>query len=168
VECTVWRGTEIVKHTYLEERESVFSGEITGLAPDSTYSILLLGRVNSSTVVARGYQYDISVEVNVVTEVMVGWFSFQPTLISPEDGIHFETGLPALEWNSVNGAQIYMLKVDDDIRFLSPELQENVLYETSFTPTNSLPIGTYYWKIACRDHLGNTGRWSDIWMFTIE
>ncbi len=168
VECTVWRGPNMIRHTYLYKKETVFSGNISGLTPDSTYAILLLGRANSNTVVARGYQSNIAVQVNTVTEVEIGWFSFQPHLISPLNGLTIEKSMLTLEWNLVNGAQIYKLKVDDDILFTSPEIYETELYQTRFMAIDSLIQDTYYWKVACQDSVGNTGRWSDIWSFTIE
>jgi hypothetical protein len=168
VECTIWRDLKIIYVFDLEKRENTFIGEIRGLIPDTNYAILLLGRSGSHGIVARGYTSEITVEIGAVTDVEIEWISFKPNLLNPYNEMTIETQTPDLEWYPVQDAVNYQLKVDPSNSFTSPIIWENNINQTYYTPMDTLPLGSYYWKVACQDSFGNWGKWSDVWRFFIE
>ena len=87
-------------------------------------------------------------------------------LLKPDNGSILIDATPTFSWSSAQGADRYLLIVDSDQTFSSPEI-ENFLNETTFTPTASLSAGTYYWVVYSVDNAFN-GTTSATRVFTIQ
>lgn len=82
----------------------------------------------------------------------------------PTSGIIAE-GTPTFTWDRVEGAAGYKLQVDDDANFSSPLI--SVLVDgASFTPTDALADGAYYWRVAMRRSDTVIGHWTPTMSFT--
>ena len=66
---------------------------------------------------------------------------------------------PTFTWDRVEGASGYKVQLDNDSNFSSPLFNGNI-DGTSFTPTNALPDGTYYWRVAMRRSSTVIGHWT--------
>jgi hypothetical protein len=97
-----------------------------------------------------------------------GW-SFERDGLMPKnlsESINFAT--PTFSWDMVEGASSYDLWVDNDPNFGSREVDINTT-QASYTPTNTLPEGTYYWKVRARRHQVNQqDDWSEVKTFTLS
>jgi hypothetical protein len=71
---------------------------------------------------------------------------------------------PTFTWDRVEGASGYKVQLDNDSNFSSPLFNGNI-DGTSFTPTNALPDGTYYWRVAMRRSSTVIGHWTDTMSF---
>jgi formylglycine-generating enzyme required for sulfatase activity len=90
-----------------------------------------------------------------------------PTLIAPINGMISNENTPAFDWSDISGAMAYELIVDDRSDFESPAIDQNNLTSSNYTVTSGLSDGTYYWKVRCKDSVGNWGGWSGAWSLTI-
>lgn len=87
-----------------------------------------------------------------------------PSLITPVDG-SITTNLDlTFTWDAVPGASSYLIQVDNDFDFSSPEIDETHPVN-NYTPTLPLPIGSHYWRVAATNLCGTT--WSAIRQFDI-
>lgn len=75
--------------------------------------------------------------------------------------------LPTLTWTSVSGAAWYHVQIDDDAGF-SSLVDDNTLTTNTYTPTITLPSGTYYWRVSSIDASGNEGSFSATDSFTVQ
>lgn len=91
-----------------------------------------------------------------------------PTLVSPTDAGTTNDITPAFDWSDVSGAASYELIVDNNSGFGSPEIDQVSLTASNYTAASSLADGTYYWKVRCKDSVGNWGAWSGVWSFIIS
>lgn len=106
------------------------------------------------------------------------WFTFSfttisapPTLSSPANsllGVDASVNI-TFNWNSVTGANLYQLQVDNDPVFGSPE----VLTTSATTSANDggvlLPGIVYYWRVRSSNNGGTSwSNWSSSWNFTTE
>lgn len=87
-----------------------------------------------------------------------------PALVSPWDGALVGEWPPTLTWTHVEGAYSYHLQVDDSPDFLTPLVDLEDVLDTSYTPA-SLPIGTYYWRVAADGNCG-IGEWTTLRSFS--
>lgn len=94
-----------------------------------------------------------------------------PSLISPASGTNTRDNLPTFTWSSVADATKYEIWIDSSSAFDNSEgrlLVENSS-TTSFTPSDHLLDGVYYWRVRAIDAAGNFGEsWSDIWWLKID
>ncbi|MHA1687579.1 MAG: Ig-like domain-containing protein, partial [Candidatus Heimdallarchaeaceae archaeon] len=102
-----------------------------------------------------------------------------PQLKSPPNGATITDNTPTLEWYSVSGATGYIIEVDDNSAFSSPD--HYVVSRTSYT-LPQMADGKYYWHVqassitlrmqaeenasAIEPKIGNP--WSETWSFTIN
>lgn len=77
-------------------------------------------------------------------------------LRSPENLEQVDDVEPKLSWRSVRDAREYRLQVDDSPTFDSP-LVDVVQRSTIYRFDAPLAQGTYYWRVAAIDELGNQG-----------
>jgi uncharacterized protein (TIGR02145 family) len=91
-----------------------------------------------------------------------------PTLLTPADSSTVTDNTPSFNWTDVSDAVSFELMVDDSSDFSSPEINQNSLTDSSFTPDSSLSDDTYHWRVCCKDSMGNRGDWSSVWSFTID
>jgi len=88
-----------------------------------------------------------------------------PTPSSPADGAAQAPLRPLFRWLASFQGDEYLLEVDDDPGFGSPEVIE-ILSGTEFTPASALsPETTYYWRLEPSNPCGN-GPASASWSFT--
>ncbi|GEM_PF-2308220 len=77
-----------------------------------------------------------------------------PTLSSPANGATVGV-VPTLSWNSVSGISIYHLQIASDANFNSLVVDAPDLASTSYNAT-ALNIGTYYWRVASKNYVGQS------------
>jgi len=170
VQCILKRGRETVYDRYLSKALNTFRGEIRGLIPDTNYSVLILGKPGqgNNAVIARGFKSGIKVLISEDTRVELTWKSFKPVLESPEKDYVVTTNKPVFIWYNNPGAIQYFIKMDNSDLFENPDIYEYEIFDTTYTPSNSFPNGSYYWKIGCVDTMGNCSNWSETWRFVID
>ena len=93
----------------------------------------------------------------------------QPTLLSPTNGAIDNDNTPTFAWTPGSNADNHLLLVDNDNDFSSPK--ENVLLGPAaniyqVAPENSLPDGSYSWKVIAINKSGENE--SAVWKFTID
>ena len=91
-----------------------------------------------------------------------------PTLLKPDNESTIPDSTPEFRWDKVEGADKYELEVDNSSSFTGPEIHKTSLEDSSYTASEILPDGTYYWHVRAKDSAGNWSRWSDIWSFTVD
>jgi MSHA biogenesis protein MshQ len=119
-----------------------------------------------------GLAHTISVDYISVT-VTYNQPPAQPSLLSPADTAVLATGTPAFDWtDSIDpdgDAVTYDIEADNGgCAFPSPELGQNLLATSSYTPVTALPDGTYCWHARAVDVFGLVGPWSTTRTFTIS
>ncbi|MHA1354951.1 MAG: hypothetical protein ACTSR1_07240, partial [Candidatus Heimdallarchaeota archaeon] len=88
-----------------------------------------------------------------------------PALVSPPNGLVTMDTTPYLDWNSVAGANLYLLQLDDNPSFSSPYTAQTAsTYITSPTLSN----GNWYWRVRARDTTSYWGIYSSIRYFTVD
>jgi len=86
-----------------------------------------------------------------------------PDIYSPYDTLGTNDNTPTFYWENVTGATKYQIQVDNNSDFSSPVI-DAILSNSSFTPSNALADGIYYWRVRSKfDQNGcNTnGEWSE-------
>jgi len=93
-----------------------------------------------------------------------------PVLVSPGNG-GSTSGSPTLDWSDVTDASgaRYQVQLDDNPDFSSPLLDQPFLSASEYTMAagETLPAGTYYWKVRAVDGAGNASAWTSTWSFTV-
>jgi hypothetical protein len=91
-----------------------------------------------------------------------------PTLLLPANNGLTTDYTPTFSWSAVTGAGIeYILQVDDNSNFSSPEVHETALPAASHTPVGDLALNTvYYWRVRARNSGNVLGNWSST--FTLK
>lgn len=75
---------------------------------------------------------------------------------------------PTIKWKSVPGASNYVVQVDTDSGFGSPDV-DAMTNKTSYKVPTDLAPGTYYIRVMSIDKFGNTGSFgSPMWYFEIQ
>ncbi|MEK7353409.1 MAG: IPT/TIG domain-containing protein [Chloroflexota bacterium] len=94
-----------------------------------------------------------------------------PNPLSPGDGARL--GIlgditPTLKWSGVTdpSSVLYNLQVDTDPDFSHPILDEKDIPGKSYilTSSESLPLGSYYWRVRAIDGASNESPWSQVWL----
>ena len=73
---------------------------------------------------------------------------------------------PTFSWDKVEGAESYELQVDDDPGFNSTAMNVTTS-QNSYTDTNTLANGTYYWRVRIHRSGGVTNNWTSNESFTL-
>lgn len=90
-----------------------------------------------------------------------------PTLLSPANQAT-DVELPVtLSWSNVSNASYYVLQVDKNNNFTSPEVNLNNLTTPQYTITNLSPNTTYYWRVATIVN-SQQSSWSSVYSFTTK
>ena len=89
-----------------------------------------------------------------------------PTLI-PVQPDRTRNRRPTLAWNEVAGASSYRLQVADNLAF-APVLLDLTLAGTSYVPSDDLPSGSIFWRVASRDAAGNLSPFCSSDQFEID
>jgi len=69
-----------------------------------------------------------------------------PIPVSPSASFYTRTQ-PTFTWSATALAVDYILEVDDDVRFLTPNFSEKIGNVLTFTPSSLPPDGLYYWRV---------------------
>jgi hypothetical protein len=85
-----------------------------------------------------------------------------PRLSTGDPGLPAWT-TPTFLWDRVDGAAGYRLQVDNDSNFSTP--LDKKIDGTSYTPTDVLADGTYYWRVAMRRSDTVFGHWTPTMSF---
>ena len=72
---------------------------------------------------------------------------------------------PQFCWGAVSGATSYVLQVDGDDDFSSPEIDVN-LTATCYTPSAALAADDYFWRVRGENGCGRAP-WSAVWNFSV-
>jgi len=95
-----------------------------------------------------------------------------PTLLQPGDGIETSDNTPTFRWTAItieNSLPVtYVLQVDNDANFGSPEINVSRLPDNTHTPTTGLADENYSWHVRAVDNAGNAGAWSSVWTFLVK
>ena len=91
-----------------------------------------------------------------------------PSLFSPErdETIAYNNTL-TFDWSEVSDATSYILVVDNESSFYTPEIDKNDITISEYTPDFPLSDGTYFWRVRAKDSPGNLGQWSSVRSFKI-
>ncbi|WP_286168424.1 cell wall-binding repeat-containing protein [Phycicoccus sp. SLBN-51] len=73
-----------------------------------------------------------------------------------------------LDWKPLAGASAYELQISPDEFFNAPIGGTRTVNSTSFSPSPSLPAGSYYWRVRGLNtsQVAEPSPWSDVWVFT--
>jgi hypothetical protein len=77
-----------------------------------------------------------------------------PTLVSPANGAIDQSTAPTLSWNAVVGAVSYLVEVDNNADFSSPEVSTTV-GGTSTAVSGLGPEKAYFWRVTATNACGN-------------
>jgi hypothetical protein len=91
-----------------------------------------------------------------------------PTLIAPDNNSTITDDTPEFEWSEPTYAHRYELTVDNNSSFNSPEIDQQDLGASNYTPLSGLSDGTYYWKVRARNSEDAWGEWSSTWSFILN
>jgi parallel beta-helix repeat protein len=95
-----------------------------------------------------------------------------PSVISHGNGSTTTDATPILDWSDVSDPSgvTYSLSIAKDSGFVSIVLEKSGLKFSTYELTSgeSLPSGTYYWRVRAVDGAGNIGSWSENWSFTVS
>lgn len=89
-----------------------------------------------------------------------------PVLSSPANHALIMDNTPQLEWNTVTGATLYEVQLDNDADFSSPIVSSTT--SNAYYIVGTLADGTYFWRVRARDAAGNWGSWSSVWDLEID
>jgi hypothetical protein len=90
-----------------------------------------------------------------------------PTLNSPSHGSSTNDNTPTFTWTSVSGTSYYDLQLASDNNFTINARNVKNLTTTSYTPTNPLPVGVWYWRVRAGDNSTDVGLYSQTSSFTV-
>jgi hypothetical protein len=74
---------------------------------------------------------------------------------------------PRFSWSRVEGAMNYQFQVDNDPNFGTPAINITTT-EPSYTPTQTLIDGTYYWRVRVARYLGAVSEYTPTQTFTLQ
>ncbi len=121
-------------------------------------SVLTIG--NTAAVPSGSYPMTIDGVSGAIThstsstlEVVAGAPS-APTLLSPPDGASGVSTVPTLTWTAAAGAASYLVQVDNNADFSSPEYSATVAGTTTIA-TGLSPDLTFYWRVRADNICGN-------------
>ncbi len=167
VQCILKKGNETINDDTYTKTGNSFYVTIEKLEPGE-YSVLVYGYTSDGDILGRGSKNIITVEAGKTTEVSVSWVParFQPSLLTPDDGLVISKNTLDFEWSDVSGTENYELWVASTRKFSNSVMHRDDLTNFSYTLANDLDEGEYYWKVRCKDSQGNRGAWSETYNFT--
>lgn len=91
-----------------------------------------------------------------------------PSLLSPSNDTLVLDSTPTLEWENQPEAIEYLVQVDNDEDFSSPEV-DTFASQSSYHISSPLSEGQYSWRVKVGDFISSpaTG-WSEVWGFTLD
>ena len=89
-----------------------------------------------------------------------------PGLMSPPNKTTTNNFQITFGWYNIDGAEKYLIQIDNTSDFSSPEIEIYVEY-SQFKPENPLSDDIYYWRVKTIYKTGEQSEWSDIFKITI-
>ena len=71
-------------------------------------------------------------------------------LTSPSDSLMTNDNTPTFNWTAVAQATAYALQVDNNSNFSSPEIDQANITTNTYTSSDTLPDGQYFWRVRTR------------------
>lgn len=132
----------------------------SGIAKEITYNVTISNvKIQGSP---RTYTYWFKITDQVVNPSLQ-----PPTLLSPSNQAT-NVELPVtLSWSNIPNANYYVLQVDNNSNFSSPEINLDNLTTSQYTITNLSPNTTYYWRVAVVVN-SQQSAWSSVYSFTTK
>jgi len=90
-----------------------------------------------------------------------------PVLVSPTDGSIVDVGTPTFDWEDAVDAVQYQIQVDDDVDFSSPEIDDDTLTASIYTPASALTNRVYYWRVRVGVGGGVWSEYGEEWLATV-
>jgi len=90
-----------------------------------------------------------------------------PSLLTPINYSSIRDNTPLFDWNDSGGAVEYILQVDDNSDFSSPEIDVTVAV-SSYAVNTDLSDGQYWWRVMASGSAGINGGWGSSWEVTID
>ena len=88
-----------------------------------------------------------------------------PTLLSPADDA--TVAAPEFAWQGTQGAVRYEIQISTVVSFV-PVYRTYTTYQSDLTPTATLPLDDYFWRVRGLDADGHPGTWSEAFDFTLH
>ncbi|UCE39151.1 MAG: PQQ-binding-like beta-propeller repeat protein [Thermoplasmata archaeon] len=132
------------------------------------------GIVTASPAIANGKVY-VGSEDNTFyvfgTSGYVNKKPYPPKLYSPLNTQVITSPSPRFDWSDAvdkdGYIESYIIEIDDDPYFNSPEYTQIDITETHYFPS-FISDGTYFWHVRAKDNEGAYSIWSETWEFTID
>lgn len=87
-------------------------------------------------------------------------------LVLPNNGANVTIGSSLFTWSAPAEAACYLIQIDDDSNFGSPEQEATVVGGSQYTST-ALARGRYFWRVQVGGVCNiESGPWSEVWSFT--
>jgi len=77
-----------------------------------------------------------------------------PTLVSPANGATGQSTAPTLTWSAITGATSYLVELDNNADFSSPEFSD-VVGSTAVAVPGLAPEKTYFWRVTAQNACGD-------------
>ena len=90
-----------------------------------------------------------------------------PALVFPPNETTMSDNTPAFTWSVIDDAACYQIIVAEDSGFMNPVISDSCVADPAYTPSQSIPDHTYFWKVRAIDSAGNRSAWSEAGSFTI-
>jgi|GEM_PF-2711645 len=125
------------------------TGTITKANLTSTYYTITSGeQLNEDTYYWRVYAVDNAGNISLSSSIRSFNVFPVPNLISPANNITTNDSTPLFKWSSVPYASSYTLQISESSSFETTVLQKTVSStEYELELSESLPNGTYYWRV---------------------
>jgi murein DD-endopeptidase MepM/ murein hydrolase activator NlpD len=94
----------------------------------------------------------------------------KPELDLPNNGVYTNDNEPELSWLAADYAVSYDVQISTSSRFKNGSIVSAIEEQAglTFTPTEILADGKYYWRVRARNENGEIGGWSKSRYFTID
>ncbi|MEW5761010.1 MAG: kelch repeat-containing protein [Candidatus Thermoplasmatota archaeon] len=96
----------------------------------------------------------------------------QPTPISPANAQWTNNSKPIFSWlfNDDGTQSAFNVQIDDNPNFKSVDYTSGDVSSStsSFVPSNSIPDGTWFWRVKAKDNDGDWGDYSNSWVLKID
>ncbi|MBN1564224.1 MAG: hypothetical protein JXA10_10320, partial [Anaerolineae bacterium] len=94
----------------------------------------------------------------------------RPNLASPPNNTTTADNTPLFTWDEVGDADVvgYIIQIDKNYFFASPEKIEQQVVDPAYTPGTALVDRRWFWRVAAVDAAGNVGPWSAFWSVIVD
>ena len=158
----IWRENNTV-HTSVKFLKS--NRRLGGILVTVVFVLVLAIQCTGTGLAMTEYSHDIT---DAERRFVVCEGLSAPVQISPDDGTATTDTTPTFVWESVEGADSYLLQLDITTTFDSSILINETVSTFLYTPVFPLRFDTWYWRVAANDSTGSLGEFSEIWAVIVE